>query len=111
MAQSQDSKGVAEVKSVNFLDNLAGKPVGATTAQRATRVGSSSKITIPGEASFSNNNPLFVVDGVPINNNSVFNFTNEATAGFQEVDFGNGTMGVKPLRYLFRYYTNAIYRD
>ncbi|MEP0089076.1 MAG: SusC/RagA family TonB-linked outer membrane protein, partial [Maribacter dokdonensis] len=31
-----------------------------------------------------------------INNNSVFNFTNEAAAGFQEIDFGNGAMEVNP---------------
>ncbi|HAI42282.1 MAG TPA: SusC/RagA family TonB-linked outer membrane protein, partial [Maribacter sp.] len=83
-------------KSVNFLDNLSGKLAGVTINQGATGVGSSSKITIRGEASFSNNNPLFIVDGVPINNNSVFNFTNEAAAGFQEIDFGNGAMEVNP---------------
>lgn len=94
--QSLDAKGVTEVKAVNFLDNLAGKLAGVTITQGATGVGSSSKITIRGEASFSNNNPLFIVDGVPINNNSVFNFTNEAAAGFQEIDFGNGAMEVNP---------------
>ncbi|WP_405400088.1 SusC/RagA family TonB-linked outer membrane protein [Maribacter sp. Asnod2-G09] len=96
VVQSLDAKGVTEVKSVNFLDNLSGKLAGVTINQGATGVGSSSKITIRGEASFSNNNPLFIVDGVPINNNSVFNFTNEAAAGFQEIDFGNGAMDVNP---------------
>jgi TonB-linked SusC/RagA family outer membrane protein len=96
VVQSLDAKGVTEVKSVNFLDNLAGKLAGVTISQGATGVGSTSRISIRGEASFSNNNPLFVVDGVPINNNSVFNFTNEAAAGFQEVDFGNGAMEVNP---------------
>ena len=94
--QSLSAKGVTEVKSANFLDNLSGKLAGVTINQGATGVGSSSKISIRGEASFSNNNPLFVVDGVPINNNSVFNFTNEAAAGFQAIDFGNGAMEVNP---------------
>jgi len=96
VVQSLDTEGVTEVKSVNFLDNLAGKLAGVSISQGATGVGSSSKITIRGEASFSNNNPLFVVDGIPINNNSVFNFSNEAAAGFQEIDFGNGAMEVNP---------------
>ncbi len=88
---------IAEVKAVNFLDNLAGKLAGVTiTAGGATGVGSSSKIVIRGEQSFTNNNPLFIVDGTPINNSTVFNFTNEAAAGFQEVDFGNGAMEVNP---------------
>ncbi len=94
VVQSLKSKGLTEVNAVNFLDNLSGKLAGVTITQGATGVGSSSKITIRGEASFSNNNPLFVVDGIPINNNTVFNFTNEAAAGFQEVDFGNGAMEV-----------------
>jgi TonB-linked SusC/RagA family outer membrane protein len=96
VVQSLDAQGVTEVKSVNFLDNLSGKLAGVAINQGATGVGSSSKIIIRGEASFSNNNPLFIVDGVPINNNSVFNFTNEAAAGFQEIDFGNGAMEVNP---------------
>ena len=34
------------------------------------------------------------MDGTVINNNSILNFTNEAAAGFQEVDFGNGAMEI-----------------
>jgi len=96
VVQELKAKDLNEVKTANFLDNLSGKLAGVTISQGATGVGSSSKITIRGEASFSNNNPLFVVDGTPINNNTVFNFTNEAAAGFQEIDFGNGAMEVNP---------------
>lgn len=88
--QTLSTEDIEEVKAVNLLDNLAGKVAGITVTAGATGVGSSSKITIRGEASFSNNNPLFIVDGTPVNNNTVFNFTNEAAAGFQEIDFGNG---------------------
>ncbi|GAL80908.1 outer membrane protein Omp121 [Algibacter lectus] len=94
--QAIKSKNLTEVKTVNFLDNLQGKLAGVMVTQGATGVGSTSKITIRGEASFSNNNPLFVVDGTPINNETVFNFTNQAAAGFQEIDFGNGAMEVNP---------------
>ncbi|MCC6459448.1 MAG: SusC/RagA family TonB-linked outer membrane protein [Saprospiraceae bacterium] len=90
--QRLDGSDISEVKSVNFTDNLAGKVAGVTISQGATGVGSTSKITIRGEASFSNNNPLFVVDGIPINNNSIINFNNDDAAGFQAVDFGNGAM-------------------
>lgn len=94
--QAIKSKSLTEVKTVNFLDNLQGKLAGVTVTQGATGVGSTSKITIRGEASFSNNNPLFIVDGTPINNETVFNFTNQAASGFQEIDFGNGAMEVNP---------------
>jgi len=96
VVQSLKNENLTEVKTVNFLDNIAGKLAGVTVSQGATGVGSSSKITIRGESSFSNNNPLFVIDGTPINNETVFNFTNEAAAGFQEIDFGNGAMDVNP---------------
>lgn len=92
--QSIKPNDISEVKSVNFLDNLSGKLAGVNITQGATGVGSTSKITIRGESSFSNNNPLFIVDGIPINNNTVFANTSEAAAGFQEVDFGNGAMEV-----------------
>ncbi len=92
--QQLNSEQVSEVKSANFVDNLNGKIAGVSISQGATGVGSTSKITIRGEASFTNNNPLFVIDGTPINNNSIVNFTNEAAAGFQEVDFGNGGMEI-----------------
>ena len=94
--QRIESADISDVKAVNFVDNLAGKLAGVTVTQGATGVGSTSKITIRGEASFTNNNPLFVVDGIPINNNTIVNFTNDAAAGFQEVDFGNGAMEVNP---------------
>ena len=94
--QKLESREINEVKTVNFLDNISGKIAGVNITQGATGVGSSSKITIRGESSFSNNNPLFIVDGTPINNESVFNFTNEAADGFQEIDFGNGAMEVNP---------------
>lgn len=92
--QKLETKEINEIKSDNFVNQLAGKIAGVTISQGASGVGSSSKITIRSEASFTNNNPLFVVDGVPINNNSILNFTNEAAAGFQEVDFGNGAMEI-----------------
>lgn len=92
----QEIGEVNEVQATNLLDNLSGKLAGVTINQGATGVGSTSRIFIRGESSFTNNNPLFVVDGTPINNNTIVNFTNDAAAGFQEVDFGNGGMEVSP---------------
>jgi TonB-linked SusC/RagA family outer membrane protein len=89
-----NSHEINTVKSVNFLDNLNAKIAGVNISQGATGVGSSTIISIRGEASFTNNNPLFVVDGTPINNNTAFNITNEQAAGYQEVDFGNGAMDI-----------------
>ena len=94
--QKLDGAEISQVPASNFLDNLSGKLAGVRITAGATGVGSSSKITIRGESSFTNNNPLFVVDGTPINNSTLVNITNEAAAGFQEIDFGNGAMEVNP---------------
>lgn len=92
--QQIDGAELSKVKSANFLDNLAGRVAGVTVIGGSTGVGSSTKINIRGEASFTNTNPLFVVDGIPINNNTVVNTTNDDANGFMEVDFGNGAMEV-----------------
>ncbi|MEM1359832.1 MAG: TonB-dependent receptor plug domain-containing protein, partial [Bacteroidota bacterium] len=94
--QQVDQEALTDVQAVNFLDNLSGQVAGLRVTAGATGVGSSSQIVIRGQTSFTNNNPLFVVDGTPINNNTIINLTNEAAAGFQEVDFGNGAMEVNP---------------
>jgi TonB-linked SusC/RagA family outer membrane protein len=92
--QQLDGAELSKVKSANFLDNLAGRVAGVTVTGGSSGVGSSTKINIRGESSFTNTNPLFVVDGIPINNNTVVNTSNDDANGFMEVDFGNGAMEV-----------------
>ncbi len=94
--QKVDGRQVSDVKAPNFLDNLTGKVAGVMITGGSTGVGSSSRITIRGESSFTNNNPLFVVDGIVINNATVVNRVNDDANGFQEIDFGNGAMEINP---------------
>lgn len=94
--QKLDTRQLSDVKAVNFLDNITGKVAGVNIISGPTGVGSTSKITIRGESSFTNNNPLFVVDGVPINNNSIINNVDDDADGFQAVDFGNNAMDINP---------------
>ncbi|GAB3171162.1 SusC/RagA family TonB-linked outer membrane protein [Telluribacter humicola] len=94
--QKVEGRQINDVKAPNFLDNLAGKVAGVTITGGSTGVGSSSRITIRGESSFTSNNPLFVVDGIPINNSTIVNVVNDDANGFQEIDFGNGAMEINP---------------
>ncbi|GAB4000875.1 SusC/RagA family TonB-linked outer membrane protein [Spirosoma daeguense] len=94
--QKVDGQLVSDVKAPNFLDNLTGKVAGVTITAGSTGVGASSRITIRGESSFTNNNPLFVVDGIVINNATVVNRVDDDANGFQEIDFGNGAMEINP---------------
>lgn len=71
----------------NVLNKLAGKVAGVQMIAGNSGAGSSTRVVIRGESSFSNGNqPLFVVDGVPINNNV---YTNLAGTS-QDIDYGNG---------------------
>ncbi|MET4075475.1 SusC/RagA family TonB-linked outer membrane protein [Hymenobacter sp. UYCo722] len=94
--QKVDGRQVSEVKAANFLDNLSGKVAGVMVTGGSTGVGSSSRIVIRGESSFTNNNPLFVVDGILINNATVVNRVDDDANGFQEIDFGNGAGEINP---------------
>ena len=69
----------------NLMNKLTGKIAGVQTLSGNSGAGSSVRLVIRGESSFSYNQPLFIVDGVPINNNVYSNFS-----GTQEIDYGNG---------------------
>ncbi|MBX0332658.1 SusC/RagA family TonB-linked outer membrane protein [Pontibacter sp. HSC-14F20] len=68
---------VAQTQRENFVNGLAGRVAGVEVTTTSGLPGSSSSIMIRGVSSLSGSNqPLYVVDGLPINNNT-FN-----TAGF-----------------------------
>ena len=71
----------------NVLNQLTGKVAGVQITAGNSGAGSSSRVVIRGESSFSTNNqPLYVVDGVPIENNT-FNLLSGTP---QQIDYGNG---------------------
>jgi TonB-linked SusC/RagA family outer membrane protein len=66
--QSLKSKDIAEAKESNLVNSLAGKIAGVNVTNSQGDMGSS-RIIIRGETSIAGNNqPLFVVDGVPVDN-------------------------------------------
>ncbi len=95
----QTLKGAAltEVRQPNVVNALAGRIAGVQITNGSSGVGSSSRIVIRGENSLTGTNqPLFVVDGVPITNNTITNNTENNETGFQEVDYGNGAADINP---------------
>ncbi|OQP56661.1 SusC/RagA family TonB-linked outer membrane protein [Niastella populi] len=68
----QEVKGdeVNRVKDANFVNSLAGKVAGATINGSSAGAGSSSRVVLRGTKSiYNNNNALYVIDGVPMQNN------------------------------------------
>lgn len=66
--QELKSKDISEAKETNLLNSISGKVAGVQITNSQGDMGSS-RIIIRGETSISGNNqPLFVIDGVPVDN-------------------------------------------
>lgn len=95
--QTVSQKALTEVRQTNLVNSLAGRVAGVQVSNGSSGVGSSSRIVIRGENSLTGNNqPLFVIDGVPISNTVITNNTENNEEGFQEVDYGNGAADINP---------------
>ena len=70
-AQNVEVDEVSEARSLNVANSLSGKVAGLNFSTTSNGVGSASRITLRGNRSLTGNNqPLYVVDGVPISNGS-----------------------------------------
>ena len=67
--QTVKSEELTRARDVNMMNALAGKAAGVTVTQNASGLGGASKVSIRGFRSVNGNNqPLYVVNGVPISN-------------------------------------------
>ncbi len=82
------------VKSDNFINSLSGRSAGVTVKAN-NNMGGSTNVVIRGSSSLTQNNQaLFIVDGVPINNDN----TNNAgqISGRNGYDYGNAASDINP---------------
>lgn len=86
--QSVSGQDLTVARETNVTNQLAGKIAGVTVVGSPSGVGGSSRVTIRGERSMdlNKNQPLYVIDGVPISNG----ITGASGRNNLEVDFGNG---------------------
>ncbi|MCF2497827.1 SusC/RagA family TonB-linked outer membrane protein [Dyadobacter chenhuakuii] len=92
----QEIKGgdLDKARETNFVSGLAGKVAGVQVMSSPSGIGGSARITIRGDKSLdiNKNQPLFVIDGVPITNA----LTGSSGRDFQELDYGNGASLINP---------------
>lgn len=70
-AETVGGKELTRVKDVNLINSLQGKSAGLVITPNANGAGGSSKILLRGNKSIQGgNNPLIVIDGVPMANNT-----------------------------------------
>jgi TonB-linked SusC/RagA family outer membrane protein len=67
-AQELKGEDLVRAKDPNLMNTIAGKIAGVAVTKSAGGSGGSTKVTIRGNSSTTNNNPLYVVDGVPMLN-------------------------------------------
>lgn len=92
----QEVKGedLTVARESNVVNQLAGKVAGVTVVGSNSGIGGSARVSIRGERSvdINKNQPLYVVDGVPISNS----ISGGSGRNNQEVDFGNGASFINP---------------
>jgi TonB-linked SusC/RagA family outer membrane protein len=90
-------KEITTNQTTNFANALIGKLSGVHVSAPSSGPGGSSKIRIRGIASIGTNNaPLIVVNGVPINNGNLAVNSNAGKAGVNFSDAGNGLSSINP---------------
>ncbi|MCD9019321.1 SusC/RagA family TonB-linked outer membrane protein [Parachryseolinea silvisoli] len=96
----QDVSGSAltTARESNIVNSLSGRVAGVQVTNGSGSVGSSSRIVLRGASSLTGNNqPLFVVDGIPINNNNyATGIGNTVVNGNGGADRQNGAADINP---------------
>ncbi len=83
---------LTQARETNIVNSLNGKIAGVQITNSSGAVGASSRIVLRGASSIvGNNEPLFVVDGIPIDNTSYG--TSNSSGGF---DAPNGVADINP---------------
>ena len=95
--QSVDSQAIADASENNLVNALQGQISGVQIQGSASTLGGSSRITIRGSNSFlGNNQPLFVVDGVPMDNSNFSSLDQQEGFGDNSYDYGNTISDIDP---------------
>ena len=92
-ATAVDGDKIAAARTNDVMSSLAGKVAGVSISSTSSDPGASNAVIIRGVSSLSGNNqPLYVIDGVPLTNSSVT--SNDPLNN--SYDFGNGANAVNP---------------
>lgn len=91
--QQISGKQLTDVRDANFVNTLSGKVAGLIVTQGSSGPGSATRVTLRGNRSLAgNNNALFVVDGVPIDNT----VGSQVGSDFGAINRSDGAANVNP---------------
>jgi TonB-linked SusC/RagA family outer membrane protein len=95
----QEVKGddLDRVITTNVASALSGKVSGVDVSMPSTGAGGSTRVIIRGISSIgANNQPLYVVDGIPIDNSGLSNDADATSQWFNGSDSGDGISSINP---------------
>lgn len=93
-AQKIDGEDISKIRDVNLVNGLSGRIAGVDV-KRNNSMGGSTNIVIRGAKSLTGNNQaLFVVDGVPIDNSNTNGGNQQSGRG--GYDYGNASADINP---------------
>ncbi|MGE7776934.1 SusC/RagA family TonB-linked outer membrane protein [Chitinophaga sp. NPDC101104] len=99
--QQLNNDDLSRVKDANVINSLAGKAAGVTINRSASGLGGSARVIMRGNKSTRENQPLYVIDGVPMANYSpsqpanAFGQSNDIQSGPGR-DGGDGISNINP---------------
>jgi TonB-linked SusC/RagA family outer membrane protein len=86
------AESFSKARATNVMNSLSGKVAGVNVSSPATGAGGSTRVVIRGNSSIGGNNqPLYVVDGVPIDNSNL-----GAAGMWGGADGGDGISSINP---------------
>jgi TonB-linked SusC/RagA family outer membrane protein len=96
-ATNVDPDELSVNRTPNVMNSLEGKVAGVNISSLGTGPGGTSKIRIRGQSSISGqNNPLIVINGVPVDNTNFNDNTVGVTGGGVYADGGDGLSSINP---------------
>ncbi|MGN6531872.1 MAG: SusC/RagA family TonB-linked outer membrane protein [Ginsengibacter sp.] len=96
--QTVDNSALNNVKDANLVNNLTGRVAGVNITRSSSGIGGSARVVIRGNKSTRENQPLYVIDGVPMTNANPAQPADEwgQALGFVGVDGGDGISNLNP---------------
>jgi hypothetical protein len=106
-----------EKKALGYsVTEVSGSVAGVVITQSTSGPGSGSRVVIRGNSSLTGNNqPLYVVDGIPMDNTGYGSAAGSGTANYKRVDYGTGVSDlnaddIETISVLKGCVTEAMYR-
>ncbi len=91
------AEDISTVKSTNFVNSLNGRVAGVQITQSTSGPAGGARVIIRGNSSLTGDNqPLYVVDGIPVDNSGFGSANGDGRGEYRRDDYGTGVSDINP---------------